>query len=337
MLVKPSVRQKLSKRFNRAFMLYVFIKSHSLVSHFFDGLEQEGGVRIINYPFCRHGRLNSLLRSVEAYLLWWLPRSWCYDSAFLATLRRIEPDDAVLYFSIENRKTLQIMSKFVRARKQSAWFWDPIRSYRKSALSRWIYKLWLRRARFKTYTFDPRDAREFGLELIEQVFRHDAAPEDTAAVKDIDLSFIGTDKGRLAELRRWKDSFEQQGLRTRFHVVADERKAYSQDDKTLVTSDWISYESTLELVRRSKCLLEVLQCTQSGPTMRSIEALFLNCKLITNNASITNCEFYHPSRIFVIERDPPEKLQAFLQSSAEAASAELLRKHEIRSWLRQFA
>ena len=71
--------------------------------------------------------------------------------------------------------------------------------------------------------------------------------------------------------------------------------------------------------------------------MRSIEALFFNCKLITNNASIIDCEFYHPSRIFVIGRDRPEALQAFLQSPVEVASEELLSKHEIRSWLRKFA
>ena len=118
-------------------MVYVFIKQHPLVAHFFEGLELEGGLRVIRYPFGKHGRFNSLLRSVEAYLLWWLPHSWCYDEAYLAQLRSIQPDDAVLYFSMENRKTLQIIRKFVRARKQSAWFWDPIRSYRKSPLSRW--------------------------------------------------------------------------------------------------------------------------------------------------------------------------------------------------------
>lgn len=318
-------------------MLYVFIKKHSLVQHFFDDLNLEGDIRVVNYPYGKHGRLNSLLRSIEAYLLWWLPYSWSYDDEYLSQLRSIKPEDAVLFFSIENRKTLQILHKLVRARKQSVWFWDPIRSYRKSAFSRWVYKIWLRHSGLKAYTFDPRDAKELGLELIEQVFRHDPVQEDVAAIKDIDLYFIGTDKGRLDELVRWKELFERQGLRTHFHIVADRRKVYSPQEESLVTSDWISYASNLELVRRSKCLLEILQGTQSGPTMRSIEALFFNCKLITNNASIIDCEFYHPSRIFVMGRDQPEDLQAFLQSPIEAASEQLLRKHEIRTWLRRFA
>ncbi len=318
-------------------MLYVFIKKHSLVQHFFDDLKLESDIQVVSYPYGKHGRLNSLLRSVEAYLLWWLPYSWCYDDAYLSQLQSIRPKDSVLFFSIENRKTLQILRKFVRARQQSAWFWDPIRSYRKSALSRWVYKVWLRHSGLKTYTFDPRDAKEFGLELIEQVFRHDPVLEDAAAVKDIDLYFIGTDKGRLPELVRWKELFERQGLHTHFHIVADKRKTYGPKDRALVTDDWISYASNLELVRRSKCLLEVLQGTQTGPTMRSIEALFFDCKLITNNASIVDYEFYHPSRIFVIGRDRPEDLQAFLQAPLEVASEELLRKHEIRTWLRRFA
>jgi hypothetical protein len=74
---------------------------------------------------------------------------------------------------------------------------------------------------------------------------------------------------------------------------------------------------------------------QSGPTMRSIEALFFGSKLITNNASIVDCEFYHLSRIFVIGRDRPEHLQAFLKTLVEPASKELLDKHELRTWLNQ--
>ena len=317
-------------------MLFVFIKKHPLHVHFLEGLELEGAIRIIRYPFDRHGRLISLLRSVEAYLLWWLPHSWCYDADYLAQLRSIGPDDAVLYFSIENRKTLQITRKFVRARKQSAWLWDPVRSFRKSALSRWIYKSWLRRSALQGYTFDPVDARNYGLRLVEQVFRHDPAPAEVDVNRDIDLCFVGTDKGRLPELVRWKQLFERQGLRTHFHIVADRRRAYTAQERALVKDSWISYACNLDLARRSRCLLEVLQGTQSGPTMRSIEALFLGCKLITNNTAIVACEFYHPSRIFVIGRDRPEDLQAFLEEPAEAAGEELLDKHEIRSWLRKF-
>ena len=305
-------------------MLYVFIKKHSLVSHFFDGLELEGGIRIVRSPYDRHGRLNSLLRSIEAWLLWWLPYSWCYDEAYLAQLRGIQPDDAVLYFSMENRKTLQIIRKFVRARKQSLWLWDPIRSYRKSAPSRWVYKWWLKHSGLQACTFDPRDAAEFGIGLAEQVFRHDPPPAGAVTAKDIDLCFIGTDKGRLPELLRWKERFEREGLRTHFHVVADRRKTYSPQDQALVTDTWISYASNLELARRSRCLLELLQSTQRGPTMRSLEALFFDCKLITNNAAIVDCGFYDPSRIFVIGRDRLEDLQAFLRSPATAPAQELL-------------
>ncbi len=316
-------------------MLYVFIKKHSLVSHFFDGLELDGGIQVVRYPHDRHGRLNSVMRSVEAYLLWWLPYSWSYRGDYLAQLRRIQPDDSVLYFSMENRKTLQILHKLVRARKQSVWFWDPIRSYRKTPLKRWVYKQWLKRSVLQACTFDPADARAFDLELVEQVFRHD--PDDAPdRPKDIDLCFVGTDKGRMPELVRWKEMFEQRRLTTHFHVAADERKTYCAKDRALVADAWITYADNLAIARRSRCLLELLQHTQSGPTMRSIEALFFGCKLITNNAAIVACEFYHPSRIFVIGRDREADLDAFLQLPMEPPSAELLRKHEIRTWLDRF-
>ncbi len=317
-------------------MFYIFIKKHTLVQHFFTGLKLDSTVRVLEYPYLKHSRLHGLLRGIEANLLWWLPLSWCYDEGYLSQLRSINPDDSVLFFSIENRKTLQIVRKFIRARKQSVWLWDPIHSYRNSAFSRWFYKSWLRRSGLDTYTFDPRDAKEFGIGLLEQVFRHDPVAQDQEVAKDIDLCFVGTDKRRLPELLRWKDAFEQQGLRTCFHVVADRRNQYGPKERALVTDKWISYAENLDLARRSKCILELLQGTQSGPTLRSIEALFLGCKLITNNASIVDCGFYHPSRIFVIGHDRVEDLQAFLRMPMEVASDELLSRHEIKTWLRRF-
>jgi len=316
-------------------MLFVFIKKHSLVTHFFDRLDLGRDVRIIRYPYDRHGRVNSLLRSIEAYLLWWLPCSWCYDEAYLAQLRSIQPEDSVLYFSMENRKTLQLLGKFVRARRQSVWLWDPVRSYRKSWLSRQVYKLWLRHSGLEAWTFDPADARAFGIGLADQVFRHDATPGDGTVAKDIDLYCLASGKGRMPELVRWKELFEAQGLRTHFHVVAD-GKDCSPRDAALLTSDWMSYADNLRLVRRSRCLLEILQSTQSGPTMRSLEALFNGCKLITSNTLIVDCDFYHPSRVFVIGRDRLEDVRAFLETPLEPVSAELLRRHELRSWLRKF-
>ena len=317
-------------------MLHVFIKKHALVQHFFDGLEAEGGIRVIDYPYTKHSKLKSILRSVEAYLLWWLPHSWFLDAGYLAQLRAIRPEDSVLYFSMENRKTLQLIRKFVRARKQNAWFWDPIRSYRKSPLSRFVYKQWLRHSGLKAWTFDPRDAREFDIGLIEQVFRHDPAAGGAVDAKDIDLYFIGTDKGRMDELMRWKDRFERDGRRTHFHIVGDRKKVYSPERQALVTDAWIPYAANIAFARRAKVILELLQDTQSGPTMRAIEALFFGSKLITNNASIVDCEFYDPTRVFVIGRDREEDLPTFLDTPAAPASAALLRKHEIRTWLEQF-
>lgn len=317
-------------------MLHVFIKQHALVQHFFDGLGAQDGVRVITYPYVKHSRGKSILRSIEAYLLWWLPRSWFLDADYQAKLRAIQPEDSVLYFSMENRKTLQIIRKLVRARKQNAWFWDPIRSYRKSPLSRFVYKQWLRHSGLKAWTFDPRDAREFDIGLIEQVFRHDPAAGGAPDAKDIDLYFIGTDKGRMDELMRWKALFERDGLVTHFHIVGDRKKAYTPECQAMVTDAWIPYAANIAFARRSKVILELLQHTQSGPTMRAIEALFFGSKLVTNNAAIVDCAFYHPSRVFVIGRDRPEDLQAFLRAPIVPAGDELLRKHEIRTWLDQF-
>ena len=317
---------------------YVIVPSYPLTDYLFERMHKLQDVKVIEHPLPRRRRLGSLLRAVDVYALPWLKHSFYFDKSYTDQLEHIRAEDSVLFFAIENRKDLQIVRKFIAARRQFVWLWNPIEVFRGRGLSQRFYRYWIARSGMLAYTFNPADARG-GIALIDQVYRR---PDDSAdrgnADREIrhDVYFLGIDKGRLTALKSLRGEFERAGLTTHFRIVADKRSTYSDDDRKHLTSEWLPYKDNLMVVRESRALLELLQSTQNGPTIRSMEAAYFNKKLITNNQAMRTSPLYHPSRIFIIGQDDMETLKQFMVLKLEPVDQSVLRAHDIEHWIRRF-
>jgi hypothetical protein len=318
---------------------WVIVPRYPLTQFLFEPVRGLEDIVLIERQWPRRRWFDGLLRSLEVYALPWVKRSLFFDETWRVELARIRPEDSVLYFAIENRKDLQILRKLVRSRHQHVWLWNPICTYRGNGLGRSWYLHWLRRSGLQAYTFNPPDARDGHVRLLNQVYRHVPATVPTARGEDtsrFDVLFVGIDKGRLPDLRHLQAEFGRAGLSTLFHVVADKRKRYAEEDRTWLAREWMPYEDNLRLVRRSRAVLELLQAERSGPTIRSLEAAFLGRKLITDNEALRETDLYHPSRIFILGRDPMSGLKQFLESPLEPVDPAVLREHDIVHWVRKF-
>jgi hypothetical protein len=323
----------------RSPVTWVIVPRYPLTAFLFEPVRGLEDIQLIERPLPRRRWFDGLLRSLEVYALPWVKGSLFFDETWRTQLARIRPEDTVLYFAIENRKDLQILRKFVRSPHQHVWLWNPICTYRGNRLGRSWYLHWLRRSGVQAYTFNPPDAQDGQVRLLKQVYRHVPATEPTAPGGDpprFDVFFVGIDKGRLADLRHLQAAFEHAGLTTHFHVVADKRRRYSEEDLAWLTRAWLPYEETLRFVRQSRAVLELLQAERCGPTIRSLEAAFLGRKLITDNEALRETDLYHPSRIFILGRDPMSGLKQFLESPLVAVDPAVLRAHDIVHWVRQF-
>jgi hypothetical protein len=320
--------------------LYVVVPGYPLTDFLFEHMHELEGVRIMAHPTPRRRWFSSLLRSVDVYLLPWAKRSFFFDKAYTGQLERIRPEDSVLFFAIENRKDLQIIRKFIGTQNQKVWLWNPVGNYRGNRLSRWWYFRWLGHSGMRVYTFNRPDARSHGIRLLNQVYRHPPVEGLSARAAEpplFDVYFLGIDKGRLPALQRLRADFERAGLSTHFHVVADKRKRYSQEDLAWVTRQWLPYSENLRKVSQSRALLELLQSGQGGATMRSMEAAFLDKKLITDNSELRHTGLYHPSRIFILGQDDPATLRQFIHSPIEPLASGVLDAYDIEHRLQQFA
>jgi hypothetical protein len=318
---------------------WVVVPRYPLTEFLLEPLRELAGIRIIEHPMPRRRWFDGLLRSVEIYVLPWWKGSLYFDAAYTGQLAAIRPEDTVLYFAIENRKDLQIIRKFVRTPHQHVWLWNVIHHTRGNGLGRRWYLHWLRGSGMRAWTFDPEDAQEEGVGLLPQVYRRVVPPpaaEGAGESPRHDIYFLGIDKGRLATLRRLHAEFEAAGLTTHFHVVADKRRRYPLEDRSWLAAGWLPYAANLRNVVRSRALLELVQGGGNGPTIRSLEAAFLDRKLITDNRALRGTGLYHPSRIFILGQDDPAGLKDFLATPLQPLDPAVLQAHDIVHWIRQF-
>ncbi len=69
--------------------------------------------------------------------------------------------------------------------------------------------------------------------------------------------------------------------------------------RKLVNFKTISKEQTEEIYKKSSCVVDYQSEDQSGLTIRTIECLAHKCKIITNNTSIMQADFYNPNNIYI--------------------------------------
>lgn len=108
-----------------------------------------------------------------------------------------------------------------------------------------------------------------------------------------------------------------------FNVVKD--KTSSTTSKYLIEKQ-ISYEENIRRTLNANIIVDITKENQSGWTLRILEALFFNKKLITNNINVLGSEIYSESRFFIIGHDDWDKLEYFINSSVKPMDYDSLYK-----------
>ena len=111
-------------------------------------------------------------------------------------------------------------------------------------------------------------------------------------------------------------------------------KKYVNNNGIELTDIDLSYNEVLDEIKQYKCLLELTKKDQCGLTVRTLESLFYNRKLITNNKNIINFSFYDQNNIYILEENMNYlDLKGFLESDCKNAKQVLLEGYSLKFWL----
>lgn len=178
----------------------------------------------------------------------------------------------------------------------------------------------------KVFSFDKKDCDQFGLTFRPLFFDEEyerIANEDSPFMYD--LFFVGTvHSDRYQILKKVKEQFERNQSSVFYYLYIPTKLMYYQRKlftKELMDSHISEFsfvgmpsEQLTAKLKQSKTVIDIQHPKQSGLTMRTIEMLGANKKMITTNADIQNYDFYHPNNICIIDREnivvPPEFITA---------------------------
>ena len=315
-------------------MLHVITNTQDTIAGFIlQGLADKNENRIIEFPRGRRTPWQKIIRHIES-LQKKTSKSHYLTQDFQKQIASIKKEDTVLFFDIDYHRDLKIIKKHLPPHKKTCLFlWNSIFQHdskgsaaKKAILFRDLFT--------ETYTFDPKDAETYGFRLIPQPYRLLEPPVSTK--RENDLYFIGTDKGRVGQLQKIKAMAESASLKCQFHITPNKKIKYTPQQTALLSTHSLSYAENIEIARKSRCLLEIIQKNQTGATMRAIESIFLNCKLITNNPYAQTMPGYSPDRVLMLDDVTPETLKAFLDSPHAPPPASALAQPEINHWIKIF-
>ena len=199
------------------------------------------------------------------------------------------------------------------------WYWNPVKLTLSPKKVPKGIEIW---------SYSVKDCKTYGLKYntpfyFEPIFQKDAMPFHS------DIFFVGRDKGRLNDLMCYKDKFERAGLISDFRIIGN------RNNKNCF-SHYIPYYKVVEEVQKTKCLFDFYTDPEAGLSLRAMEGLFFEKKIITNNIFYFSQDFYDRQNIFILGKDDESRLFEFVNSEYRKLEFKLKEKYLFKNWITRF-
>ncbi|MEG0239047.1 MAG: hypothetical protein RR568_02740 [Anaerorhabdus sp.] len=94
-----------------------------------------------------------------------------------------------------------------------------------------------------------------------------------------------------------------------------------------------SSDELVNIIDDSRITLDVQHPKQTGLTMRTIEMIGMNKKMITTNEAIKDYDFYNPNNISVVDRNNVYIEPNFLHTQYEQLDDSIYKKYSLQCWI----
>lgn len=205
------------------------------------------------------------------------------------------------------------------------WYWNPVENQtttiKPDEIPHGIEK----------WSYSPKDCSKYNL-IFNTTFYFDCLASQYKKNnyhKKTKALFIGRDKGRLAELQNLKNRLEKIGVDCEFHIIRDTNIKNSSYEKP------IPYSRVVEMLADADVIVDYYIDDNAGLSLRPMEAMFLNKKIITNNKTIKNYDFYCPENIYILGNEI-YPLKIFIQNKYKIIEGNVIQNYLFSNWLKRF-
>lgn len=150
----------------------------------------------------------------------------------------------------------------------------------------------------KIFSFDKKDCEKYGFIYHPTIYSRPNVQIKQETKKD--AFFVGTyTPERYAKLVQLYKSFKNNGGIVDFRIVGVPKSIKRITGITY--NQQLNYTNVIRQAQMSNCIVEIMNPGQRGLTLRSMEAVCLNKKLLTDNRSVEQLDYYSTGFIRICE------------------------------------
>lgn len=233
--------------------------------------------------------------------------------------------DKILIFDSAYTHTLgRYLKKFKD--KTRLYIWNPVSKTSEGECHNWVKKA---KRYSHLYSFDLDDCRKYEIDFAPMIYSSRVRlPQNQL---EYNVLFLGAGKDRLDIFRGILTTLLSKVENCKYIVVQNDPE--KTDCQIEYTKKRYSYDEYLKLISKSKVLLDIPQCGQVGNTIRVVESLFFEKKLITTNKDVKTYDFYDPENIFIIGEDESNRIEEFIAAPYRKVKKRILDKYDFEKWI----
>ncbi|ROI13211.1 hypothetical protein [Epilithonimonas hominis] len=111
-------------------------------------------------------------------------------------------------------------------------------------------------------------------------------------------------------------------------------KSEIKNPKIKYIKERITFLENLRNVEKADVLLDFVDPVHNGLSIRFFEAIYYKKKVITDNQTVKDYDFYHPDNIFVLDENF-DQIDSFLNTPYRELSEEIVKKYGFTNWIKQ--
>lgn len=197
------------------------------------------------------------------------------------------------------------------------------------------------------HSFDPEDCEKYSALKFRPLFFSDEfrQPVKNGDDYDYDICFMGTvHSDRYKVIKQVQKISNELGLRQNWFLYLQSEFIYyfykitkREFFGTSISDFDLEKKSGKEIaaeVDKTKIVLDVQHPKQRGLTMRTIEMIGMNKKLITTNKTIKHYDFYNPNNVCVIDRNNVQIDMEFLNTPYQELDDKMYESYSLESWIK---
>ena len=185
------------------------------------------------------------------------------------------------------------------------------------------------------FTFDKKDALDHHFKLITN---YNYLPDQKTSVQPkYDLVYLGSFDNRISLLSTISAQMDKLNLNYNFVVVGKKswtkNISFQNQNTILYKRQRVKHEDIPDFYLQGNIVLDLVRDNQTGLSFRIFETMALKKKIITNNPTIKDYDFYNPANVFILNEEASNIEKSFFEGSYQEIPAEIYDKYTLSSWV----